>query len=92
MASTIENALKKAGEVTNKIGDVVEEILGVKKNNNPTSLNGYVSSGGRLQSPLEKVGLESRMGHLNRNEWNKEVPYSKLLVESEYNVQKEFIV
>lgn len=91
MASTIEKALNSAKEVTNKIGDVVEEILGVK-NNNPTSLNGYVSSGGRLQSPLEKVGLESRMGHLNRNEWNKEVPYSKLLVESEYNVQKEFIV
>lgn len=83
MASTIENTL-------NKIGDVVEEILGGKKKS--TSLNGYVSSGGRLQTPLEKVGLESRMEHLNHNEWNKDVPYSKLLVEAEYDVQKEFVV
>lgn len=81
MASKLENTL-------GKIGDVIETIVGTKQN---TSLAGYVGNGGN-QSNLERIGIESRMNHLRQNEWGREMPYSKLLVESEYEIQKEFIV
>lgn len=42
------------------------------------------------QTCLEKRGIEARNQQLQCNEWQKDLQYSKQLVEAEYNIQSEF--
>ena len=44
------------------------------------------------QTCLEKFGIEARGEHLFRNEWRKDIQYTKSLVDAEYDIQNEFIV
>ena len=79
MANTLENTLQK-------IGDTVEMIFnqnGVSK----ATLQNHPSKG---QTCLEAYGMVVRNIHLNRNEWSKDMQYTKSLVNSEYTIQTEF--
>lgn len=80
MANTLENTL-------NKVGNAIETILGSNspKETSPTA----VITG---QTCLERFGMEARKEHLMRNEWKKDLQYTKALVNSEYEIQSEFIV
>jgi hypothetical protein len=80
MANTVENTF-------NKIGDTIERILG-SKTDAPSDI---VSNGGK-SSPLEMYGMQARNYHLMRNEWRKDLQYTKSLVNSEYMIQTEFKV
>ena len=80
MANTLENTL-------NKVGDAIESLFGSNK-----SSNGKASKNGKSMSQLEKVGTEMRREHLLRNEWLKDLQYTKTLVDAEYNIQTEFKV
>lgn len=82
MASTIENTLKK-------VGNTIEYIMGKRVNDNQPTSN---SSGTGQQSNLEMYGIEARKVHLFRNEWKKDLQYTKALVNSEYSIQTEFEV
>ena len=82
MANTVDNTM-------NKIGDVVEAIFGKPQPQQPTS-NTQIKDG--KQTCLEKFGIEARKYHLLRNEWRKDLEYSKPLVDSEYLIQTEFKV
>lgn len=44
------------------------------------------------KTQLEKIGQEARMTALLRNEWRKDLEYSKPLVDAEYLIQTEFKV
>lgn len=44
------------------------------------------------QTCLENVGINQRQIQTFKNEWGKDMPYTKLLVQSEYMVQTEFPV
>lgn len=80
MANTLENTLKK-------IGNVVQDIFtGAPE---PPVVSKGTSTG---QTCLEKVGMEARKMHLLRNEWRKDLEYSKPLVLAEYDIQTEFKV
>ena len=66
-----------------------------------TSLNAYNKHGNNLdvdypiqggQTCLERFGFMSRQEHLFRNEWHRDVQYTKQLVDAEYNIQSEFKV
>lgn len=81
MANTYQNTLKK-------VGNTIEYMLGGKSTVQPSD---NVSSEGK-QSNLEKFGIEARNKHLMRNEWQKDLQYTKPLVDSEYLVQNEFKV
>jgi hypothetical protein len=63
-------------------------MLGGKSTVQPSD---NVSSEGK-QSNLGKFGVEARKKHLSRNEWYKDLQYTKALVDSEYLVQTEFKV
>jgi hypothetical protein len=82
MANTVDNTL-------NKVGDVIESIFGKPSPQQPSS-NTY-NNGGK-QTCLEKIGIEARNYHLLRNEWRKDLEYSKPLVDAEYMIQNEFPV
>lgn len=77
MANTVENTF-------NKVGNVLEQIFGTTPTQQPTSNNGG------KQTCLEKMGIEARNYHLLRNEWRKDLEYSKPLVDAEYLIQTEF--
>ena len=81
MANTYQNTLKK-------VGNTIEYMLGGSSTVQPSD---NVSSEGK-QSNLEKFGIEARKKHLSRNEWYKDLQYTKALVDSEYLVQTEFKV
>lgn len=79
MANTLDNTLQK-------IGDTIEMIFnqnGVSK----ATLQNHSSQG---QTCLEAYGIAARNIHLNRNEWSKDMQYTKSLVNSEYTIQTEF--
>lgn len=80
MANTVENTF-------NKVGNVLEQIFGTASTQQPDS-NRY-NNGGK-QTCLEKMGMEARKYHLLRNEWRKDLAYSKPLVDAEYLIQTEF--
>ena len=44
------------------------------------------------QTCLERFGMEARSAHLMRNEWKRDLQYTKLLVDAEYLIQTEFKV
>ena len=78
MANTVSNTL-------NKVGDAVEGIFGKQAPKEQPMGNG---SGN--QSCLEKFAIEARKHHILRNEWRKDLEYSKPLVNAEYLIQTEF--
>lgn len=81
MANTLNNTL-------NKIGDAIESVLGTKKTA-PYNDPNRVYTG---QTCLERFGMEARNTHLLRNEWKRDLQYTKTLVDAEYLIQTEFKV
>ena len=71
----------------NKIGNVVQDIF-TGPSEPPAKVSKYLTG----QTCLEKVGMEARKTHLLRNEWRKDLEYSKPLVLAEYQIQTEFKV
>lgn len=72
-----------------RIGNVVQDIFtGPSEPPVVKSMNGSTTG----QTCLEKVGMEARKTHLMRNEWRKDLEYSKPLVLAEYEIQTEFKV
>ena len=82
MANTLNNTL-------DKVGNAIESVLSVGKNKG-FEKNPQINSQG--QTCLERFGMDARNEHLLRNEWKKDLQYSKLLVDAEYNIQTEFKV
>ena len=84
MANTLTNTL-------NKVGDAIEAIMGGAKKstpyNDPNPNRVYTG-----QTCLERFGMEARSAHLMRNEWKRDLQYTKLLVDAEYLIQTEFKV
>lgn len=44
------------------------------------------------QTCLERFGVDMRKKHLIRNEWKKDLPYTKAYIDAEYDVQTEFVI
>lgn len=82
MANTLNNTL-------NKVGDAIEAIMGGAKKSTPYNDPNRVYTG---QTCLERFGMEARSAHLMRNEWKRDLQYTKLLVDAEYLIQTEFKV
>ena len=82
MANTLNNTL-------NKVGDAIEAVMGGAKKSTPYNDPNRVYTG---QTCLERFGMEARSAHLMRNEWKKDLQYTKLLVDAEYLIQTEFKV
>ena len=81
MANTVENTF-------NKIGDTIQDIFSGSKDTPPQ----IKISNGKGQSNLEKIGMKMRALQMKRNEWKKNIQYTKSLVNAEYLVQREFKV
>lgn len=77
MANTVQNTI-------NKIGDTIEDIFSPKKSG--TNIVRNVKN----RSCLEMIGMNARHEHLMRNEWRRDLQYTKPLVDSEYLIQTEF--
>lgn len=82
MANTLNNTI-------NKVGDAIEAVMGGAKKSTPYNNPNHVYTG---QTCLERFGMEARNAHLLRNEWRKDLAYSKPLVDAEYMIQTEFKV
>ena len=82
MANTLNNTL-------NKVGDAIEAVMGGTKKYTPYNDQNHVYTG---QTCLERFGMEARSAHLMRNEWKRDLQYTKLLVDAEYLIQTEFKV
>ena len=82
MANTLNNTL-------NKVGDAIEAVMGGAKKSTPHNDPNRVYTG---QTCLERFGMEARNAHLMRNEWKRDLQYTKLLVDAEYLIQTEFKV
>lgn len=82
MANTLNNTL-------NKVGDAIEAVMGGAKKSTPHNDPNHVYTG---QTCLERFGMEARSAHLMRNEWKRDLQYTKLLVDAEYLIQTEFKV
>lgn len=82
MANTLNNTL-------NKVGDAIEAVMGGDKKSTPYNDPNRVYTG---QTCLERFGMEARSAHLMRNEWKRDLQYTKLLVDAEYLIQTEFKV
>ena len=82
MANTLNNTL-------NKVGDAIEAVMGCAKKSTPYNDPNRVYTG---QTCLERFGMEARSAHLMRNEWKRDLQYTKLLVDAEYLIQTEFKV
>ena len=82
MANTLNNTL-------NKVGDAIEAVMGAAKKSTPYNDPNRVYTG---QTCLERFGMEARSAHLMRNEWKRDLQYTKLLVDAEYLIQTEFKV
>jgi superfamily II DNA or RNA helicase len=80
MANTVDNTM-------GKIGNTIEAIFGKPEPQQPTSNS--VNTDGK-QTCLERFGIEARKYHILRNEWRKDLEYSKSLVDAEYMIQTEF--
>lgn len=82
MANTLNNTL-------DKIGNVVESIMSATKKATQYEGSNRVYMG---QTCLERFGIVARNSSLMRNEWKKDLQYTKPLVDAEYMVQTEFKV
>ena len=79
MANTVENTFRK-------IGNTLEYIFNGGTTEQPiTNTNGMGTP-----SNLEMYGRQARGYHLMRNEWKKDIQYTRALVNAEYMVQTEF--
>jgi len=79
MANTVENTFKK-------IGNTLEYIFNGGTTEQPiTNTNGMGTP-----SNLEMYGRQARGYHLMRNEWKKDIQYTRALVNAEYMIQTEF--
>ena len=78
MANTVENTFKK-------IGNTIENIFGGGK-----AQQIITSNNGGKPSALEMYGIQIRNHHLIRNEWKKDLQYTRALVNAEYQIQTEF--
>lgn len=78
MANTVRNTF-------NKIGDTIEDVFG----SNDTH-NSYGHHRVKNRTCLEMIGMNMRNEHLMRNEWTRDLQYTKPLVDSEYLIQTEF--
>ena len=85
MANTLNNTFS----IPNKFGDAIEAVMGGAKKSTPYNDPNHVYTG---QTCLERFGMEARNVNLLRNEWRKDLAYSKSLVDAEYMVQTEFKV
>jgi hypothetical protein len=81
MANTLNNTL-------NKVGDAIEAVFGTKKTAPSVDPNRVYTG----QTCLERFGIEARTEHLFRNEWKRDLQYTKTLVDAEYLIQTEFKV
>ena len=81
MASKIENIL-------DKIGNTIQDMT--KGGYQPTIPTPNSNGKNNGQTCLEKVGMEMRKNALMKNEWQKDLQYTKTLVDAEYLVQSEF--
>lgn len=79
-----------AGNFIQRVGDTLEAMFGTRKPEITTQTGTYKQTGD--QSNLEKIGFVMRKDHLLRNEWGKDMEYTKQLVASEYLIQNEFLV
>ena len=79
MANTVENTYRK-------IGNTLETIFGGGGIQQPQS---NANNGGN-PSALEMYGIQARGYHLMRNEWKKDIQYTKSLIDAEYMIQTEF--
>lgn len=79
-----------AGNFAKRVGDTLETMFGTRKSEITTQTGTYKQTGD--QSNLEKIGFQMRKDHLMRNEWGKDMEYTKQLVVSEYLIQNEFLV
>jgi hypothetical protein len=79
-----------AGNFVQRVGDTLEAMFGTRKPEIATQTGTYKQTGD--QSNLEKIGFVMRKDHLLRNEWGKDMEYTKQLVASEYLIQNEFLV
>lgn len=79
-----------AGNFVQRVGDTLEAMFGTRKPEITTQTGTYKQTGD--QSNLEKIGFVMRKDHLLRNEWGKDMEYTKQLVASEYLIQNEFLV
>lgn len=79
-----------AGNFIQRVGDTLEAMFGTRKPEITTQTGTYKQTGD--QSNLEKIGFAMRKDHLLRNEWGKDMEYTKQLVASEYLIQNEFLV
>jgi hypothetical protein len=82
MANTLNNTL-------NKVGDAIEAVMGGAKESIPYNDPNRVYTG---QTCLERFGMKARNAHLFRNEWKRDLQYTKTLVDAEYLIQSEFKV
>lgn len=80
MANTVDNTF-------DKIGNTIEKIFGGETISQP-STNGNGGKG----SNLEIYGIYARAEQMLKNEWRKDIQYTKALVNSEYMIQTEFKV
>ena len=67
----------------------MEEILFDKQSGNNGNGTVLQSNG---QTCLERFGMMARQRHILRNEWSRDIEYTKPLVDEEYTVQTEFKV
>lgn len=67
----------------------MEEMLFDKQNRDNSNGTALQSNG---QTCLERFGMMARQRHLRRNEWSRDIEYTKPLVDEEYTVQTEFKV
>jgi len=77
--NTVENTY-------NKIGNTIDYIFG----GGTKEQGGNLASADGKPTTLEMYGMKARQYHLMRNEWKKDLQYTKPLIESEYMVQTEF--
>lgn len=79
MANTVENTF-------DKIGNTLETLFGTASGAKQLETNKGVGKA----SSLEMYGMQARQYHLNKNEWRKDLQYTRALVNAEYNIQTEF--
>lgn len=75
--NTVENTYKK-------VANTLSALFGTKDVSQPNTNNGG------KPSMLEMIGMEARKYHLDRNEWDKGLQYTRALVNAEYTIQTEF--
>ena len=81
MANTVANTF-------DKVGNAIQDIFSGSKDTPPQARISKNNS----QSCLEKIGMQMRTEQLIRNEWKKDLQYTKPLVNAEYLIQTEFKV